>query len=303
MTRENGDQTDEPREMRSHWRNPAVVAALVTALIGGFFSVVVVLVPIIDKRLSGNPEPGEEGSGVEVMGEAPPPPEIATDPRKVVVQASRLLADPATALATRIELIRALKQGAGPEAPTGYHADAVTILIEYLRRAVDERRHVKDEFGLPYEREDAAGNRFEPDPRISRPVTVVEALHALDTIRDAAPGPLPVAIGNIDFSYMNLAGLDLSGFNAGHARFAFAFLSGCDCRGTNFNNADLRGVVVWSEVQSRFDDARLINTRIDESKWANVNFTGSDLGRVSGRPRFWCDIVPDEAKARFPVTC
>ncbi|AHI30016.1 hypothetical protein AU14_05305 [Marinobacter similis] len=106
-------------------------------------------------------------------------------------------------------------------------------------------------------------------------------------------------ISNINFSYMNLASLDLSGFNASHSIFLSGFLSGCDCRGTNFNNGDLRGVVVWTEEQSQFDRAQFNNTQLDRSKWANVSLTDVDLTRAIGRPAVWQDIEPEDIQKLF----
>lgn len=270
------------------WQNPAVVAAIMAALIGGVFGVIQVIIPLLDGWIRDN-------NGQE----EPSPLKIATDPREVTVQASRMLGNTDTPINQRIELIRALKQGAGEGAPTGYHKDAINILIRYLRQAVGERRHVKDKFGLPYLRKDIDGHQYEPDPRLSRPLSIIAALEALDTIRDAAPAPVEVKISNINFSYMNLASLDLSGFNASHSIFLSGFLSGCDCRGTNFNNGDLRGVVVWTEEQSQFDRAQFNNTQLDRSKWANVSLTDVDLTRAIGRPAVWQDIEPEDIQKLF----
>lgn len=282
----------------SVWQTPAMVAAIMTALITGVFGVFQVLIPLMDEPLEGEKAPVSDQA-------EPVPPEIATDPRAVIVQASRMLSDPGTPIEHRIEVIRAITQASGAGAPPGYHADAIDVLVSYLERAVDERRHVKDEHGKPYQREEPphSGRLVEPDPRMTRPLSIVAALEALDVVRDAAPQPLPVNIGNIDFSYMILSGLDLSGFNAGHGRFASTFLSGCDCRGTNFNNADLRGAVIWTEQQSRFDGASFINSRIEGSKWANVNMTGALLDRAIGIPDVWCDIEPAAMQARFSLPC
>lgn len=278
----------KPERKPTIWQNPAVVAAIMASFIGGVFGVIQVIIPLAEEWT-------RETSGAEALV----PTEIATDPIDLVVQAGRMLANTETPINLRIDLIRALKQGSGEGAPPGYHKDAVDILVRYLRQAVDERRHVKDDFGLPYLRKDKDGNQFEPTPRVSKPLSIIAALEALDTIRDAAPAPVEVRIENIDFSYMNLALLDLSGFNASHSSFEWAFLSGCDCRGTNFNNGDLRGLVVWDEKQSRFDGAKFINTRLDGSKWANVNLTGVDLSRAIGRPAAWLDIEPEEIQALF----
>lgn len=275
----------KPERKPTIWQNPAVVAAIMASFIGGVFGVIQVIIPLAQEWT-------RENNGAETLV----PTEIATD---LVVQAGRMLANTETPISLRIDVIRALKQGSGEGAPPGYHKDAVDILVHYLRQAVGERRHVKDNFGLPYLRKDEDGNQFEPDPRISTPLSIIAALEALDTIRDAAPAPVEVRIGNIDFSYMNLALLDLSGFNAGHSSFESAFLSGCDCRGTNFNNGNLRGLVVWAEEQSRFDGAKFINTRLDGSKWANVNLTGVDLSRAIGRPAAWVAIEPEEIQALF----
>jgi len=288
MSSQSREEAEKPQRPPPIWRNPAVIAAVLTALIGGIFGVVEVIIPVVEQRMSAHNEPQTQLTT-----------KIATDPRELLVQADRLLAETKTPLRLRIEIIRALKQGAGEGAPPGYHKDAIDILVRYLRRAVDERRHVKDEFGLPYLRKDASGNLFEPDPRMSKPLSIIAALEALATIRDAAPAPIEVRIENIDFSYMILDSLDLSGFNASHSSFESAFLSGCDCRGTNFNNADLRRVVVWTEKQSQFDGAKFNNTRIDGSKWANVNLTGADLSRTIGRPAVWLDIKPESAQALF----
>lgn len=284
-TREDGAKTEKKPPI---WQNPTVVAATLTALIGGVFGVIQVIIPFVQERARDNNQAAEAVSA-----------KIATDPRELIVQASRMLADTETPIPRRIEVIRALKQGSGEGAPPGYHKDAIDILVRYLQQAVGERRHIKDDFGLPYLRKEADGHTFEPDPRMSKPLSIVAALEALDTIRDAAPAPIEVRINNIDFSYMILDSLDLSSFNAGHSTFQSAFLSGCDCRGTNFNNADLRGVVVWTEKQSRFDGAQFTNTRLDGSKWVNVNLTGVDLSRVIGRPAAWLNIEPEEAQAHF----
>lgn len=273
---------------RPIWQNPTVAAAIMAAFIGGVFGVIEVIIPLLDGWTRDN-------NGQEKLT----PFKIATDPRDVVIQASRMLANTGTPINRRIELIRALKQGSGEGAPPGYHEDAVDILIRYLQQAVDERRHVKDEFGLPYLREDTDGQPYEPDPKLSRPLSIIAALEALDTIRDATPTPVKVRISNIDFSYMNLAFLDLSGFNASHSSFASGFLSGCDCRGTNFNNGDLRGVIVWTEEQSQFDRAQFNNTKLHRSKWAKVSLTGVDLSRAIGRPAVWEDIEPEDIQQLF----
>ncbi|MCR8915518.1 pentapeptide repeat-containing protein [Marinobacter panjinensis] len=278
----------KPERKPTIWQNPAVVAAIMASLIGGVFGVIQVIIPLAQQW-------GREDNGAGTVVST----EIATDPRELIVQADRMLANTETPINLRIDLIRALKQGSGEGAPPGYHEDAIDILVRYLRQAVGERRHAKDDFGLPYLRKDEYGNQFEPDPRMSRPLSIVAALEALDTIRDAAPTPVEVRIGNIDFSYMNLALLDLSNFNAGHSSFKSAFLSGCDCRGTNFNNGDLSGLVVWGEKQARFDGATFSNTKLGGSKWANVNLTGVDLSRAIGRPAVWLDIEPKEIQAIF----
>ncbi|WP_417567795.1 pentapeptide repeat-containing protein [Marinobacter sp.] len=288
MSSRNQQDGANPERKPTIWQNPGVVAAIMASFIGGVFGVIQVIIPLVE-------EWGREGNGAEAIAST----EIATNPIELIVQADRMLANIETPINLRIDLIRALKQGSGEGASPGYHEDAVDILVRYLRQAVGERRHAKDDFGLPYLRKDEYGNQFEPDPRMSRPLSIVAALEALDTIRDAAPTPVEVRIGNIDFSYMNLSSLDLSDFNAGHSSFKSAFLSGCECRGTNFNNGDLRGLVVWGEEQSRFDGAKFSNTKLGGSKWANVNLTGVDLSRAIGRPAVWLDIEPKEIQALF----
>ncbi|AHI30017.1 hypothetical protein AU14_05310 [Marinobacter similis] len=81
------------------WQNPAVVAAIMAALIGGVFGVIQVIIPLLDGWIRDN-------NGQE----EPSPLKIATDPREVTVQASRMLGNTDTPINQRIELIRRLNK-------------------------------------------------------------------------------------------------------------------------------------------------------------------------------------------------
>ena len=279
------DESDEsataPTAKTSPWRVPSVVAAIAVALITGVFGTVQVIIPyVVSMR---NPE-APTSATVDFTFSTDSIPALMQDVRRALTERPAEVP-----IEARMRAISALAGVAETGATPAFFSEAARILVKYLEEIADNRRHVVDDFSTPYG----------PDRTVTRPHDVIEALIALDVLRDAAPAPLPVKIGSIDFSFMDLSRLDLSGFDAGHGTFRNAFLSACDCRDAIFDHADLRGAVIWSSQTSQFQNTTFVNANVQGSKWANVDLTGSNLSGVRGIPEVWVSILPREMQALF----
>ena len=184
-----------------------------------------------------------------------------------------------------ITQIAVLAQATEPAPPRYFYTAAIGLLTEYIRQNAPQRRIDASEPEPPKVSGPIQGRpgitadvRSKELPRY-RALDIVWALRALQEIRVAGKAntgqSLHVPLTGVDFRDLSLGetpGLDLSHFDFSHSRFEGAFLSGCICKGAIFHHADLRGVVTWN---ADFSEADFRKAKLENSKWANVVFTGS----------------------------
>lgn len=174
-------------------------------------------------------------------------------------------------------------------------ADLVEQLTTYIRDSIEKR-------WTPTLTQ--TGGKPDPNP----PEDIAAALKALQHLRGASGGRVHVNLGGIRFSRMNLEDLDLTGFYFGHSWFDDANLSNCVCDGADFRHAHFPGSATWGTRRKGDWPANFRNTRFERadlagSKWAFVDFHGSNIEEATGHESVavFCDILglTDEQKALF----
>lgn len=256
---------DKPRLLR----NPSVVAALVAAVAAGVFALLEVVI---------KPDFWTEWRKAMSGGEAAAP-ATAFDLKSGPVSAR--LAEMQRALAhrvagkpdleTRRRAITALVTLSGEAPPDAYYAQAIGMLTQYVRDNIAERR--------------GPGEEVDVDRRVPtyRPRDIIAALEGLQAIRRAGPERAQVALDGVDFRQINLEKLDLEGFYFAHADFTSANLSDCRCRGADFRHARLRGTAIWgTTAPADFRDVNFLAADLSGSRWANVDFAGSNIEQATG---------------------
>ncbi|MEM8837057.1 MAG: caspase family protein [Pseudomonadota bacterium] len=174
----------------------------------------------------------------------------------------------------RLDAIVLIKSMVDRKPPDHIRRDAIDILTSYIRNNVDERR--------------GPGEQVEFNEKIPekhyRPADIVKALEALQLLRSAG-SPLEVNLGSIDFSKMGLYALDFEGFYFGHANFTDAALSDCKCLSADFRHAIFHNTATWGTRKpavANFRKTRFERADLRASKWANVDFTGSNIEKSVG---------------------
>lgn len=288
MNAETNDADRDPKvkkatRQQTVWRNATVVSAAIMAVA----TIVVALIPAIRNSTQESKAIHTTETGLEAAFDFTfeSYPKSMADVRRALRKEKGAVPIP-----RRLEAIAALRSRASDAAPADHVPQGIEILVSYLTFAAQERRGVDDDYTLIDHRDGV---------RVTRDESVIAALGALQAVRKSAPQPPDVRIGGIDFSYMSLEGVDLSGLDASHGVFRHAFLSGCNCERTVFDHADLREAVIWTRQTSNFRAARFTGSVISGSKWANVDFTGSNIEHASGRPAVWEQIVPPEKYVLF----
>lgn len=257
------DLPDTPSEQPRLLRHPGVVAALITAVLAGVFGL---LNTLIETRAP-SPKEAPADSAIDIT-KGPASARLAEMQRAL---AHRVAGKPD--IETRQRAITALVTMSGEQPPETYYAQAIDMLTQYVKDNIEERR--------------APGEQVEVDARIPayRPLDIVAAMKGLQVIRRAAGERVRVSLEAVNFRQINLEKLDLEGFYFGHADFTNAILSDCRCRGADFRHARLRGTAVWGTIESRpadFREANFLQTDLSGSKWANVDFSRSNIERAVG---------------------
>lgn len=180
---------------------------------------------------------------------------------------------------TRREAIAALLLMADEKPSTALLNKAADILITYVRKNIDERRAPGKDVKV-----------YKPDKPdtlpVFRPKDIIDALEALREIRRASGDTITIRIGAVDFHQINLRNLNLEGFYFGHANFSNGILSDCHCRGADFRHAKFHGTATWgtkvNEKPADFREVNFLEADLSGSKWANVDFTGSNIQSAVG---------------------
>jgi hypothetical protein len=290
-------------------RNPAVVAALVTAVVAGLFGLLTTVInpdflarwwDLLRKRdtvenVTRLPESNQDTGTQQVttnfdFGPGPLSARL-NEIRRALVH--RVNNEPD--IVTRRSAITALVTISSENPPEFYFAEAVEMLVEYVRDNIDERR--------------GPGEQVEVDkrpPQKYRPRDIIDAMEALQEIRRASADRVEVKLGSVDFHQINLSGLDLEGFYFGHADFSYSSLSNCRCRGADFRHARFFGTNIWGTLASApadFREANFLKAELTHSRWANVDFAGSNIEKAVGhrQARVWDEhgMTPAQRKL-FP---
>jgi hypothetical protein len=255
------DGTGRDETQRSFWRHPAVVAAVAAAIISGLFGLASEIL-----------QPGFWMQFKETVLDRERRLDFDVERESVffarVFDALERRTGSAPDIPARLKAITALRFRTAETPSQAYYPQAVEYLVSYVNRNVEERRR--------------PGERVEVDergPDVYRPADIIAAIEALQIIRRASGESLPVSLNGIDFHQINLAGLDMEGFQFAHADFGFAFLSKCRCRGADFQHAKFRGAAIWN---ADFREANFRRAQLAGSKWANVDFSGSNLEEADG---------------------
>lgn len=255
----------------SIWRNPAVISALIG---GSFLIFTVIIKPDFWRGWLGPNEKSQNNSGpvsedsLKLENE-----EMSTRIIKLMRALEKKTGDEPDC-STRQKAIAALVLMGDENASDVFHKKAVDILVEYVRKNIDERRK--------------PGNCVEKDPPGPpfRPKDIILALKALREFRRFSKEKIPIRLGGIDFRQINLARLDLEGFYFAHADFSYGILSDCLCRGADFRHAKFYGTAIWgtkaNEKTADFQEANFLKADLSMSKWANVYFTGSNIELAVG---------------------
>lgn len=256
------------------WLHPMVIAAVVAGVFG--------LLTIVLR--SQFPESPRSSASAPTIATLPEPAAATFD--FAVVPVSARLAEIQRGLShrvagkpdiqTRRRAITALVTTSGEQPPETYYAQAIELLTQYVKDNVDERR--------------GPGEQVEVDGRVPtyRPLDIVAAIEGLQIIRRGSGERVKVSLGAVDFHQINLEELDLESFYFGHADFSKANLSDCRCRLTDFRHAVFRGTAVWGKTEGKpadFREANFLQADLTGSKWANVDFTGSNIEKAIGHER------------------
>jgi hypothetical protein len=173
----------------------------------------------------------------------------------------------------RMRALTELVTISGEQPPEAYFKQAAEMLAGYVKDNIDERR--------------APGPRVEVDPRppgVFRPADIIIAIEGLQAVRRASQGRVEASLAGVDFHRINLSDLDFEQFDFSHADFSHAFLSNCRCRGASFAHAKFIGTAIWGthERPAEFRDVRFDGADLTGSKWANVDFSGSNIEKATG---------------------
>lgn len=171
-------------------------------------------------------------------------------------------------LGTRLSGITALTLLTYEDLPTPYFQQAAEVLTAYVRNNIESRK--KPGFGTNEERRETV----EGTVITYKPTDIVAALKALQAIRHATNGKVPITLNAIDFSRIRLVDLDLSGFDFTHCRFKGAFLTRSSFRGATMTHAVFEDVRSWN---ADFEGANLARARFVDALFVNPNFANSNF--------------------------
>jgi uncharacterized protein YjbI with pentapeptide repeats len=151
-----------------------------------------------------------------------------------------------------------LAQSKDPSPPGVYFDMAASLLAEYVRFNIDDRKRL--------------GPGIREDRGMYIPSDIIQALIALQELRKANDGKLIIRLWGLNFDRINLAYVDLEAFDMSFSIFRNAAL-GPKLRGVRFQFAVFDNTAIWNADLSgaNFHKAAMKNAKFMTPELTNTN--------------------------------